>query len=96
MAAPLSNKLDWESANPIWASSLNPLIANPINNAKILNGVTLSVGTNIINHGLGMVLNGWFLTDIRGPATVYRSAPMNSTTLTLTSDAEVICNLGVF
>lgn len=96
MATPLSNKLDWESANPIWAATLNPVIANPLNTAKILSSVALVIGSNTINHGLGRQMTGWFLTDIQGAATVYRSAPMNASTLILTSDAAVVCNIGVF
>lgn len=96
MATPLSNKLDWESANPLWASALNPVIANPLNTSRVLPNVALVVGSNIINHGLGRTLQGWFFTDIQGPGTIYRSAPFNASTLTLTSDAAVTVNLGVF
>lgn len=96
MATPLSPKLDWEVANPIWASALNPVIANPLNTSKVLNNTSLKVGSNIINHGLGRTMLGWFVTDIQGIASIYRSAPMNATTLTLTSDAAVTVNIGVF
>lgn len=96
MATPLSNKLEWESANPIWAAALNPVISNPVNSTHVLGGVSLAVGSNTVNHGLGRTLQGWFLTDIQGAATVYRSAPFNALTLTLTSDAAVVCNIGVF
>lgn len=96
MATPLSNKLDWEAANPLWAAALNPVLANPLNTATSLNNVSLVVGPNIINHKLGRTLQGWFVTDIQGVASIYRSAPFNSTTLTLVSDAAVTVNLGVF
>lgn len=96
MASQLSPKLDWESANPLWAQALNPVIANPLNTAQILASVSLVMGDNIINHKLGRMMQGWFLTDVQGPATIYRSAAMNSTTLTLTSSAAVVANIGVF
>lgn len=92
----LSSKLDWNTANPIWAQALNPLIANPLNNMSVLTRIALVVGDNIINHSLGRMMTGWFLTDIQGIATVYRSAPFNAVTLTLTVSAAVTVNIGVF
>ncbi len=79
-----------------WSSQLNPLLANPLNDVSILKNVSLVAGTNVINHLLGKVQQGWFLTDIQGAATIYRSAAFNGLTLTLTSSAPVICNIGVF
>lgn len=79
-----------------WKAILDPLLANPINSISILQNVKLNSGTTVINHKLGQVQQGWFLTDINGAATVYRSAPFNSTTLTLTSSAGVTVNIGVF
>lgn len=96
MATPLSNKLEWALANPIWASALNPVIANPVNYSRIISGVQLAIGENVINHQLGRQMLGWFLTDIQGIANIFRSQPMNNLTLTLTSDAVVSVNLGVF
>lgn len=96
MSAPLSSKLDWSFANVIWAQSLNPLIVNPLNNIQILSNISLITGPNIINHGLGHMMNGWILTDIQGIATIYRSSSLNSSTLTLTSSANVTCSIGVF
>lgn len=96
MPSQLSNKLDWDLANPIWASTLNPLIANPLNYVSILTNQSLVAGVNVINHALGRNMLGWFLTDIQGAATIYRSAPMNKAALVLTSSAPVICNIGVF
>lgn len=96
MAVPLSHKLDWTLANPIWAATLNPVLAAPQNNSNIIKGVLLVDGVNIINHGLGRTLTGWIVTDQDGPAQLYRSAPLNNTTLTLTSSASVVVNLEVF
>ncbi len=96
MATPLSSKLDWAIANPLWAQSLNPLIANPLNSIRVLPNINLIIGVNVINHGLGHMMNGWFLADIQGNANIYRSGLMNSLTLTLTSDAIVTCSIGVF
>lgn len=79
-----------------WASELNPFLANPLNGVSILEGVSLINGVTVINHLLGQKQQGWFLLDINGAATIYRSAPFNSTTLTLTSSAAVTVNIGVF
>lgn len=96
MATPLSNNLDWKLANPIWAASLNPFIANPTNSISLLKDVVLSNGATVIPHRLGRQMQGWFIADINGAASIFRSAPLNDTTLTLTSDALVTANIGVF
>jgi hypothetical protein len=96
MASPLSPKLDWPLANPIWAQALNPIVSNamlsglPSLNVLLINGVT------VINHKLGRLMQGWFLTDIDGAALIYRSADFNKKTLTLTSNAQVKVNLWLF
>ena len=92
----LSHKLEWEKANDLWAASLNPILSNPINNSVIIKNVVLQVGSNTINHGLGHAITGWQIIDINGVATIYRSAPMNNLTLTLTSSANVTVSLEVF
>jgi hypothetical protein len=79
-----------------WSSDLNPLIANPVNSVNVLKNISLKIGSNVINHKLGRNMQGWFITDIDGVATIYRSAPMNDLTLTLTSSAAVTIQLGVF
>jgi hypothetical protein len=80
----------------LWASQLDPVLANPANAMSILKNVALINGVTVINHGLGQTQQGWILTDIQGSAMIYRSAPFNSLTLTLTSSAAVTCSIGVF
>lgn len=92
----LSHKLEWALANPLWAQNLNPLLAQPQSSGKILSNIVLVNGATIINHGLGRTLQGWNLVDINGAATIYRSAPFNSSTLTLTSNALVTVSIEVF
>jgi len=96
MATPLSNKLDWAIANPIWSAALNPVLANPLNNMSVIENFQFKAGTNIIAHHLGHLMQGWFIVDIQGIATIFRSAPMNSLTLTLTVSAPVIASIGVY
>lgn len=96
MATPLSSKLEWAFANPIWASTLNPIIASPLSSSSLLLKVPLNSGITVINHQLGRKMLGWWIVDINGAATIYRSQPLNDKTLTLTSNAAVTVNLGVF
>ena len=92
----LPRKLPLDLLEPLWASQLDPLLLNPANSISILKNISLINGVNTINHRLGEVPNGWFIIDINGAAQVYRSQPLNSLTLTLTSNAAVIVSLGVF
>lgn len=79
-----------------WSSQINPFLANPLNSVLVLKNVVLSTGDNVINHLLSRNQQGWFLADIQGSATIYRSAPFNDLTLTLNSSAGVTVNIGVF
>jgi hypothetical protein len=79
-----------------WKSILDPIISNPATNASILKNVSLAAGTNTINHLLGATQQGFFLTDQQAAATIYRSAPFNDKTLTLTASAPVVVNIAVF
>jgi hypothetical protein len=96
MAKPLSSKLPWETANPILAQLINPFIANPTNNIQIISNYSFKTGTNILNHGLGRLMIGWFIIDPQGLGTLYRSAPLNSLTITLTSSDDFTSSIGVF
>lgn len=94
----LSTRLPYELLQTQWASQLNPLLANPVNSASLLTNIQLVVGTNVLNHLLGQVQQGWFLTDIQGECTYspYRNAPFNALTLSLYSPSAVTVSIGVF
>lgn len=81
-----------------WKSEIDPVLTNPVNGVNILKNVPLINGTNVINHLLGQVMQGWFLVDIQGAATIYRpsASPLNNLTLTLISSAAVTVSIGVF
>ena len=79
-----------------WSTQLNPWLQNPMSQGVYLEGVSLANGTTQINHKLDRMMQGWMITDINGAATIYRSQPLNSKTLTLTSNAAVTVNLYVF
>lgn len=79
-----------------WKSILDPFIANNLNSVNILSDIVLVNGITVINHLLSRKQQGWFLVDVQGPATIYRSAPFNDQTLTLTSNALVTVSIGVY
>ena len=79
-----------------WKAQLDPVLANPCTNMSILKNVSLINGVTVINHKLGQTQQGWIITDQQGAASIYRSTPFNKLTLTLTSSAAVVVNIGVF
>lgn len=83
-----------------WASQLNPLIQNPVLQTNLLTSITLRSGTNVINHGLGRKLQGWYIVRMRnGAAATYDtqdSNPSPTLTLNLNSSANVVVDLVVF
>lgn len=79
-----------------WKSLLDPLLANPLNDVSVIYNVSLINGATTINHLLGQKMTGWYIVDINGAATIYRSQPLNDKTLTLTSNAAVTVSIGVF
>lgn len=92
----LSSKLDWNDAQNKWSAVLNPIIANPMTNPRILTQISLINGSTTINHGLQRQLQGWIILDQNASAVIYRSQPFNDNTLTLTSNAAVVVTIGVF
>jgi hypothetical protein len=95
----LPRRLTWDIAQDRWASQLDPVIASAPNNSNILKNVVLAIGSNVINHKLGRVLQGWQLVRIRAAATIYDNQDSNQTpdlTLILVSNAVVTIDLEVF
>lgn len=71
-------------------NKINAITVNPLLNGQLLEGQTLSSGNNIINHGLGRALLGWFLTRVGAAASVYDKQATNSTpNLTLVLNSSV-------
>lgn len=79
-----------------WAALINPLLSNPVSQGNLLTNIPLINGTTVINHLLDRQQQGWIITDISAAATIYRSSPLNTKTLTLTSNAAVTISLLVF
>jgi hypothetical protein len=79
-----------------WASQLDPVLGNPLVQGNLLTGIALINGVTVINHKLSRQMQGWIIVDQNAAATVYRSAALNSSTLSLTSNAAVTVALWVF
>lgn len=95
----LPQKLDLPQMQTKWATQLDPIISNPTVNNLILKNIHLSTGSNVINHKLGRVLQGWKPVRVRASATFYDTQDSNQTpqlTLVLVSSANVTIDLEVF
>jgi len=79
-----------------WTSELNPLLGNILTQGSLLQNIKLINGSTTFDHYLGKLMTGWILVDQNASAIIYRSSPLNSQTLTLTSSAIVTVSLWVF
>jgi hypothetical protein len=82
-----------------WASILNPILTNPLNNTVILNDVILVVGTNSVPHLLQRKIKGWFIVGIDNAATIYDLQKNNQRpdlTIDLVSSNPCTVQLAVF
>ena len=79
-----------------WKAAIDPILANPLVTGSQLTGIVLTTGKNVINTKLGRTAQGWVVTDINAAVTVYRSAPFNNLTLTLTSSGSATVNILVY
>lgn len=81
------------------ANQLNPILRNPLTNTSILKEISLTTGSNTINHLLGKKLQGWYIVRQRSAASIFDtqdSNPQPQLTLTLTTSADVVCDVAVF
>ena len=77
-------------------SKLNPLLAEPLLGGHVIQTVALKTGANSLAHGLDYELQGWLLTRVEGPATIYDTQASNPTptkTLNLVTSADVTVNI---
>jgi hypothetical protein len=79
-----------------WRAIINPVLSNPLTNPRIIAGVKLVSGTNVINHQLQAMQQGWVIADTTAAATIYRSQPFNDLTLTLVASAPTVVTLVVY
>ncbi len=99
VAGNLSSKLAWELANPRWASTLNPVLSNPLVMGNLLQNVSVLTGANTINHGLGDRLQGYIVVMNNAAVTFYdsqKSNPRPDLTLILNASGAATISLYVF
>lgn len=99
VAGNLSPKLPWDLANPKWAAVINPILANPLVAGNLLPGLVLTTGSNTINHGLGVKLQGYFVVLNSAAVTFYDSQRTNQRpdlTLILNASGPTTISLYVF
>lgn len=95
----LSTKLPWELANTRWASQLNPLLANPLNDGNLLEGIKVTAGSNTINHLLSRKLRGYIVVLNDSAVTFYDKQSTNSSpelTLILVASGAATISLYCF
>ncbi len=82
-----------------WATIIEPFLNNPPNNSLILPNISLTAGSNVINHRLGRKLSGWKTTRVRANVTLYDTQDDNQTpqlTLVLVASAPAVIDVEVF
>lgn len=77
------------------ATTLQPILTNPLFNNQILRGVVLASGANTIYHLLDREPQGFIITDINAAAHVYRTAKTDKT-ITLQASAAVTVDIYLF
>lgn len=93
----LSTKLPWDLASTRWASQLNPIIALPILNGNQVSDVSLTASTPLaINHLLGRMPKGWFLTDNTANAVIWRTQNFNQFSIILEASADTTISFWIF
>jgi hypothetical protein len=92
----LPTNLPWERAAYQWATALNPVVQQPLVNSSQIDGVNLIAGETKFSHKLGRTPQGWMVVDKTGYADIFRSAPFNPLTLTLTSSFAVTVSVLVY
>lgn len=98
MALPITktDSKDLAIVQTTWSSQLNPILANLLFGGTLLKEISLIAGSSTFNHYLNKQMLGWFIVDKTAAATINRSAPLNSQTLTLTSNLACTISLWVF
>lgn len=95
----LSSSITWELANPKWAATINPLLANPLVQGFVLENIVLKTGSNAISHKLGRNLVGYLIILNSAAATFYDNQSTNQRpdlTLILNASAPTTVSIYVF
>jgi hypothetical protein len=93
-----SNDKDFQMMQNRWASILNPIINNPLSRGVFLSNITLTVGSNTINHKLSRKIQGYLVINMKNAySEIYSStSPNPELFLVLISSANTEVDLYVF
>lgn len=94
----LPKRLPKDQMETVWASEIEPILANLLVQGQLLSNVKLNNGSTVIDHKLGRKPIGWFLVAPQAAATVFQfaSQPNPTLQLTLISNAAITSSLWVF
>lgn len=82
-----------------WATAIDPVLVNPLVQGRLVQGVVLTAGDNVINHKLGRALIGWMIVRNNASVTFYDkqdSNAMANLTLVLNASGAATVSLWVF
>lgn len=82
-----------------WSSQLNPLLSCPLVNGRLIESITLTTGSNTINHRLSRNLVGYIVCLKSADVTIYDTQATNAMTdktLRLTASGPAVITLWVF
>lgn len=82
-----------------WSSQIDPVLAQPIVNGRVITGVSLVTGSNTINTLLSRKLQGWIIVSKSAASDIYDSQATNNMsdkTLILNSSAPCVVSILVF
>lgn len=99
MALPLIQTTDQDLSlmQQRWSSELNPVLANLLIQGAVLPNISLVANVpNTFPHYLGKQMTGWMLIDNTAFCEIKRTQPLNSKTVTLSSNANTTISLWVF
>ncbi len=82
-----------------WASQINPVLANPLVQGRLISNISLVTGSNTINTLLGRKLQGYIVVMKSANVTIYDTQatnPMPDKTLQLVASGPAAISLWCF
>lgn len=82
-----------------WATSIDPVLDNPLVMGQLLTGIQLNTGVNVINTKLSRKLQGYIVVMKSANVSIYDTQatnPMPAQTLQLVSSGPAVISLWVF
>src|SRR6476619_310162 len=74
-----------------------PVFACPLVDGRLLEGIELGTGSNVLSHGLSRTLKGWILTRVSAQVTISDLQVSNATPeRTLVLDVSAPCTVSVW